>query len=140
MAKRTRPGPVERVILELIAHNRQRRGRNYGKPCYQAVSLWEGWINYELKHRRKFAQARSGRAATRVAMRRFVAKHPTFALRCDEWGTLWLYDIKSRKHELADQAATEAAASGGSLDPLGEGRAARRHKLSSKPSGQRPSP
>ena len=40
---------------------------------------------------------------------------------------LWL----RRKHELADQAATEVAASGGSLDPLGEGIAARRHKLSS---------
>ena len=68
MAKRTRPGPVERVILELIEHNRQRRGRRYGERRYQAVSLWESWINYELKHRKKPAPARSGRAATRAAM------------------------------------------------------------------------
>ena len=133
MAKHTRAGRVERVILELIAHNRQRRGRRYGKRRYQAVSLWEGWINYELKHRRKPAPARSGRAATRAAMRRFVAKHPAFALRRDAWGALWLYHIKSRKHELADQATTEVAASGGSLDPPGEGIAARRHKLSLNP-------
>ena len=63
--------------------------------------------------------------------RRFVAKHPAFALRRDEWGTLWLYNIKWRKHELADQGTTDAAASDGSLDPLGEGIAARRHKPSS---------
>lgn len=131
MAKRTRPGPVERVILELIAHNRQRRGRRYGKQRYQAVSLWEGWINYELKHCRKSAPARSGKAATRAAMRRFVAKHPAFALRRDAWGALWLYHINSRNHELADQATTEVAASDGSLDPPGEGIAARHHKLSS---------
>jgi hypothetical protein len=107
---------VERIILELIDQERGRRGRLYGMRRHQTVSVSEGEINYALNLRDKRKRSanggdwltRSGAIATRAAMRRFVAKHPAFAIESTDDGGMYLYDVESRERELADQAETAA--------------------------------
>ena len=88
--KLTREGPVERVILEMLEQERQRRGRLYGMRRDEPICLDEWRISSELQS--GWPQTHSRRVATRAAMRRFVAKHPNFALHRDAHRHLWLYD------------------------------------------------
>ncbi len=64
--------------------------------------------DYQIDHAlgRKWPTTRSGKLATRAAMRRFAAKHPAFGIEVvSGFGDhYWnLYDIASRQRELADQ-------------------------------------
>jgi hypothetical protein len=94
-SKHTREGPVERVILEIIEQRRKRLGRR-GRHYDTDRHISEYWIGRALERQLERGKPgyRSGRTATRAAMRRFVAKHPRFAV---EWQSesLVLYEIKS---------------------------------------------
>jgi len=117
--RHTRQGAVERVILELIDADRK-RSRRHSSLRTPSLTVGVGWgdSGYALERlgkRELFRDAdgvrrftRSGAIATRAAMRRFVAKHPAFAIESTEGGGLYLYDVKSRERELADQAETAA--------------------------------
>jgi hypothetical protein len=108
--KHTREGPVERLILELIDQERERRGRRYGRRRDQAVSISETEISYHGYQRfdLPYPPTRSRKLATRAAMRRFVAKHPSFCIEVDQWGEMRLYEIQSRQRELVHEAELAA--------------------------------
>ena len=86
MAKHTREGPVERIILELIEEERAAnwRGRRRGRRRDHPLRLSEGQINLALYNRQRreagLKPDRSARVATRAAIRRFIVKHPAFTI------------------------------------------------------------